>query len=128
MVNHKILKFLLTSLGLLSVAIGGIGIVLPVLPTTPFILLSALLFSFSNEKLGSWLERNKILGPYLRHYRQGNGVSKPVKAKALISLWVGMGITFYLVGKPVLITLLAVIASLVSLHILLIKPKRGVHP
>ncbi|MCK9347965.1 MAG: YbaN family protein [Sphaerochaeta sp.] len=123
MVRNKVLRLILAFFGIISVVLGGIGVFLPVLPTTPFVLLAGLLFSFSSERLGNWLEQNRILGPYLKHYRKGTGIPKKAKVKALITLWIGMGITFYLVGKLPLIIMLATIATIVSIHIITIKPK-----
>lgn len=123
MVKNTVLRVILATLGVIAVTLGGIGVFLPVLPTTPFVLLAGLLFSFSSERLGAWLEQNRLLGPYLRHYRKGTGVPRKTKIKAIITLWIGLGITIYLVGKLPLIIMLAVIGSLVTIHIATIKPK-----
>lgn len=125
MVKNKALRLLLSLLGIICVIIGTIGIILPILPTTPFVLLAGLLFSFSNEKLGAALERSKLLGPYLGHYKSGKGVPKKVKIKALVMLWFGLGLTFYLVGTPSLIVMLSIIGSAVSIHIITIKPRKN---
>ncbi len=127
MVRNKVLRLILAFFGIISVVLGGGigGVFLPVLPTTPFVLLAGLLFSFSSDRLGNWLEQNRIFGPYLKHYRNGTGIQKKAKVKALITLWVGMGgITFYIVGKLPLIIMLATIATIVSIHIITIKPKQ----
>ncbi|MDR2823760.1 MAG: YbaN family protein, partial [Prevotellaceae bacterium] len=58
------MKYLLIVLGVISLAWGVLGIFLPLLPTTPFLLLSAFLFARSSEKLHSWLLNHKILGKY----------------------------------------------------------------
>ncbi len=124
MVRNKALRIILAFLGIISVALGGIGVFLPVLPTTPFVLLAGLLFSFSSDRLGNWLEQNRILGPYLKHYRKGTGIPKKAKIKTLITLWTGLGITFYIVGKLPLIIMLTIIGTIVTIHIITIKPKQ----
>lgn len=111
-------------LGLLFTAVGAIGIVLPVLPTTPFVLLAGFLFSFSSERLGNWLERNKTFGPYLRHWKDGSGIPRAVKIRVLVMLWIGLVITFFLLSEIKLILMLSIIGSLVTIHIVTIKPKR----
>ena len=123
LIRNKFVKVLLVALGIVSTALGLLGIVLPVLPTTPFVLLAGLLFSYSSERLSLWLERNKLLGPYLSHYKHGLGVPRKVKVKALVMLWLGLGFTFYLVGKPILILMLCLIGGAVSIHIITIKPR-----
>ncbi|NBK22192.1 MAG: DUF454 domain-containing protein [Spirochaetia bacterium] len=124
MVKNKPLRILLMIFGLLFTAIGAIGIVLPVLPTTPFVLLAGFLFSFSSKKLGTWLERNKTFGPYLRHWKDGSGIPKAVKIRVLVMLWIGLVVTFFLVAEVKLILMLCVIGSLVTVHIVTIKPKQ----
>lgn len=111
------------ALGLVCVGLGFLGILLPLLPTTPFILLAAFLFSCSNQKLGYWLGQNRTFGPYLKHYKEGTGIPKVVKIKVLAMLWASLSITFFLLQEPILIAALATIGSLVSIHIISIKPK-----
>ncbi|MEA4860314.1 MAG: YbaN family protein [Sphaerochaeta sp.] len=123
MVKNKPLRILLMILGLLFTAVGAIGIVLPVLPTTPFVLLAGFLFSFSSERLGNWLERNKTFAPYLRHWKDGSGIPRAVKIRVLVMLWIGLVITFFLLSEIKLILMLSIIGSLVTIHIVTIKPK-----
>ena len=128
MVKNKALRILLAALGLLCVALGFLEIMLPILPTTPFILLAAVLFSFSNRGLGLWLEKNKTFGPYLKHWKEGTGIPRAVKVKVLSMLWVSLTITFFLLQKPLLIAMLAAIGTSVSIYIISIKPKTTVKP
>ena len=125
MVKSTLLRIVLAALGLICVGLGFAGILLPILPTTPFILLAAVLFSFSSQKLGLWLERNRTFGPYLKHWKEGTGIPKAVKAKVLAMLWVSLSITFFLLQKPILIAVLAVIGTSVSIYIISIKPKKS---
>jgi uncharacterized membrane protein YbaN (DUF454 family) len=124
LVKNKPLRILLMILGLLFTALGAIGIVLPVLPTTPFILLAGFLFSFSSERLGTWLENTKTFGPYVRHWKEGTGIPKNVKIRVLVMLWIGLGITFFILADIKLIIMLCAIGSLVTVHIVTIKPTR----
>ncbi len=111
-------KYIYISLGILCIILGSIGVVTPVLPTTPFLLLAAFLFSRSSEKLHNMLMKNKVFGKYLYNYF--NNVPIPLKEK-LISisfLWAGLGSTFYFasLSKTVFIILI-VIGVAVSFHI-----------
>jgi uncharacterized membrane protein YbaN (DUF454 family) len=83
----KFKKYLFISLGILATGLGIVGIFLPILPTTPFLLLAAILFSNSSEKFLHWLETNKLCGPYIKRYREGKGVSLKSKIIALVLLW-----------------------------------------
>ncbi len=81
------MKLILTVSGLLSLALGAVGIFLPILPTTPFVLLAAGCFSAANPRLYRWLLNTRHLGAFIRNYRNGAGVSRAVKRDALLFLW-----------------------------------------
>ena len=122
--KHSIKYYLLVALGGLSLALGGIGIILPVLPTTPFVLLSAACFSLSNPRLATRLEESKLFGSYLRHWRTHEGVPIKTKVRAIIWLWLGLTISAAIVRTLPVIIILAVIGTIVTLHLILIKTKK----
>lgn len=89
------LRLFYLALGWLCVALGVLGIILPILPTTPFLLLAVAAFSRSSPELAARLRNHPIAGPYIRAW-QDHGVI-PTKAKALaIVMMTVMGI--YLAG------------------------------
>ena len=114
-------NYLLRALGVLSVALGALGILLPVLPTTPFLLLAAWAFLTSSDRLYNWLMNHRVFGLYIRSYIEFEGVSKAHKIFALASLWVTMTISIYLVDKIAIRILLVIIAIGVSIHLLKLK-------
>ena len=73
------IRILWITLGSIFVAIGTIGIFVPGLPTTVFMLLAAACYVRSSERLYNWLIRNKTFGKYIKDYREGKGM--PIKAK-----------------------------------------------
>ena len=73
--------------GTASVGIGVVGAFLPILPTTPFLLLAAYLFARSSERLYEWLLGNRLVGDYLRRYYEGRCMSRRHKAVTLVLLW-----------------------------------------
>jgi uncharacterized membrane protein YbaN (DUF454 family) len=73
------------------VALGVLGIFLPLLPTTPFLLLGAACYARSSERWYGWLVGNRWFGPYIRHYREGRGISRRRAAVALALLWLTIG-------------------------------------
>ena len=80
---NKYLRWLLISAGTVSVLLGILGIILPLLPTTPFLLLAAASYAKSSEKFYNWLINNRFFGNYIRNYREGKGIPLRVKISAI---------------------------------------------
>lgn len=121
MAQGKIKRSVYIGLGFLCLALGFIGILLPILPTTPFVLLAAILFSASNPALAKALERNSTFGPYIRHYRMKTGVPLATKKRGLAWLWASLIISAMMVRTSLVTGILAVVGVCVSTHILLLK-------
>ncbi|NDP22004.1 MAG: DUF454 domain-containing protein [Paludibacter sp.] len=120
------MKIILATFGLISLALGIIGIFVPLLPTTPFLLLSAALFSKSSTRLYAWLLNHRVLGKYIKSYREEKSIPLKVKITALVLLWgsIGFSIFFVVYGKWWLQLLLFTIAAGVTIHILSLKTKK----
>ncbi len=111
--------------GSVSVGFGILGIVLPVLPTTPFLLLAAWFYIRSSDRFYRWLINHRFWGQYLRDYLSGKGVPNRVKAWALTLLWAAiLSSAFFAVEVIWLRIILIAVAAAVSIHILLLKTKR----
>jgi hypothetical protein len=86
-------KNLLIIGGISCVVLGIIGIVLPVLPTTPFLLLAAFCFARSSDRFHHWLMTNRLFGEYIRNYQEGRGIPRKTKILAIILLWLMIGVS-----------------------------------
>ena len=118
-------KRLLMSAGLLSVGLGADGIFIPVLPTTPFLLLAAACFMRSSDRLHEWILTNRWFGPYIRNYREHKAITKRTKVVTLVLLWGTIGYTaFGVVSSWALRGLLLVIAAAVTAHVLSFRTLR----
>lgn len=119
-------KTLLIISGSISFVLGIIGIFLPIIPTTPFLLLAAALFAKSSEKLYYWLMNHKVFGEYIRNFREDKAIPLKGKIIAISSLWIFMlySILFIVNEKWYLQLLLGSIALGVTIHILSYKTKR----
>lgn len=93
------MKYLWISLGWLFVGLGVIGIALPLLPTTPFLLLAALCFSRGSEKIHQWLLNHPTFGPPIHDWQSKRAISRRSKVIASASMLVLLIIT-PLVGAP----------------------------
>ncbi len=82
-----IVRPILLLVGSLSLALGVLGIFLPILPTTPFLLLAAACFLRSSGRLHKWLVGHPTLGPHLAGFLFGGGVPRSAKRSALLTLW-----------------------------------------
>ena len=112
-------KWLLVTLGILSVVLGMVGVFVPVLPTTPFLLLAAGCFMRSSPRLYNWLIHHKWFGDYIRHYREHRAVTLKSKIIALVMLWGVIGYTaFGVIDNWWIRGVLGVIAVGVTLHLL----------
>jgi uncharacterized membrane protein YbaN (DUF454 family) len=81
------IKALLVTLGTLCLALGAIGIVIPGLPTTPFLLLAAALYVRSSKRLYAWLIAHRLFGPFIRRYRETRSISRRSKIISLLLMW-----------------------------------------
>ena len=93
------MRYLWVSLGWLFVALGVIGIALPLLPTTPFLLLAALCFGKGSEKVHHWLLNHPTLGPPILDWQNKRAISRRSKVIASVSMLLLLAIT-PLVGAP----------------------------
>ena len=86
-------RYLLTAAGVVSLGLGALGVVLPLLPTTPFLLLAAACFFRSSDRLYDWLMRHRWFGPYIRNYREHRAIALGAKVGTLTLLWVTLAFT-----------------------------------
>jgi uncharacterized membrane protein YbaN (DUF454 family) len=111
-------KIVFATFGVISVVLGTIGIVTPVLPTTPFLVLAVYLFSRSSPKMLDFLIKNKVLGKYLSDYFDNKPIPIKQKIYSILFVWLGLGSTFYFADLPHwLVVLLIIIGIAVSAHI-----------
>jgi len=105
------------ALGLVLVAVGALGAVLPGLPSTVFLLGASYCFARSSPRLHGWLLRHRHLGPPLRAWHRHRAMSPRAKAAALVLMWAGVWISSVaMAGKgPLLLVALASVGTLVVL-------------
>ena len=116
--TSRLLKALLLVCGTVSVALGVIGIFLPLLPTTVFLLLAAACYARSSDRFYHWLVNHRWLGSYIRNHYEGRGMRRRDKAITLIALWAGISATaFWSVAAIWLRLALYAIALGVTIHV-----------
>ena len=88
-------RALFATLGIVCVALGIVGVFVPGLPTTEFIIAASYLFARSSPRLETWLEAHRWLGPPLRRFRENRGMPRKAKVLSLVSMWVGISVSVY---------------------------------
>ncbi|MHA2313760.1 MAG: YbaN family protein [Candidatus Hermodarchaeia archaeon] len=118
-ISEKIKRILFSVLGTLFLGFGCIGVLLPIVPTTPFLLLAAACYIRGSKRLHQWMMRNQIFGAFLRNYLERKGITSRHKLFTLTFLWVMISLTiFYIRDNSILPPFLFIIAFAVSVHIL----------
>ena len=116
--KSKVVRALFFIAGSITLALGAIGIVLPVLPTTPFLLVSLACYLRSSEKMTHWMLTNKYFGKYIKNYREGKGIPIKTKIFAISLLWITILYSaFFIVPIWIVQIILFTIATLVTLHL-----------
>jgi uncharacterized membrane protein YbaN (DUF454 family) len=120
-INRGGKKAVYITFAIACVILGAIGIVLPVLPTTPLLLLAAYLFSRSSPKMHKLLLENRVLGKYLSNYFNNKPIPIRQKVISIFFVWTGFGLMVYFADlRRWLIALLVFISIAVSIHIALL--------
>lgn len=104
--------------GLLSLAAGFIGIILPLLPTTPFLLLAAFCFARGSQRLHDWLMHHPRLGPPIHDWQKHGAISRRAKQMAMLAIGAVFLASFLLDAPTRVIIIQLVVLSAVSLFIL----------
>jgi len=125
MQRPNIVKLLLIFAGSISLILGVVGIFLPLLPTIPFLLLSAFLYAKSSKKLYNWLLNHKYLGVYIRDFREHRAIPLRTKVISILLLWITMAFSACKFVPYIWVKLLMLlIAIAVTIHILSFKTKK----
>lgn len=112
--------------GFIAVGLGILGILLPLLPTTPFLLLASFCFIRSSDRFYHWLLNNRLLGTYIRDYVEKRAINRNVKWLSLVILWSTILLSISMVGIKLWRTfLLLAIATGVTLHIISLRDSNG---
>ncbi|MBK6506919.1 MAG: YbaN family protein [Ignavibacteria bacterium] len=125
--NNTFKRHFFNTLGFLCIGLAAVGIILPVMPTTIFVILAAYFFAKGSKKFHDWLLRNKVFGTYLSNYRDGKGMSVGSKIFSISFLWVGIIFSVVMLEITWLKIALLAVAIAVTIHIYKIKttPKVG---
>jgi uncharacterized membrane protein YbaN (DUF454 family) len=120
-ISEKIKSTIFTVFGTIFLIIGAIGVFIPILPTTPFLLLAAACYLRGSERLHRWLIYNRVFGEFIRNYTEGRGIKQRQKIYTISFLWLMIIFSvIYVLKNPLFRILLFLIAMVVSIHIIML--------
>jgi len=111
------LKIVWRILGFITLALAFLGVALPLLPTVPFLLLSAFFFSKSSQRMHQWLISHKLFGQMIEDWHERRAISRKAKYLATLSMGLVLGLSILLALNPLVITIQALVLSLTLLFI-----------
>ncbi|MFZ4564681.1 MAG: YbaN family protein [Bacteroidales bacterium] len=125
-IRNRFARYIVLWCGFLFAFLALLGAILPMLPTTPFLIAAAACFHRSSPRFYLWIMNNRYFGRYLQDYKDGKGIHVRVKIVALLFLWVSSLISvIFFIPYTWLKVLVVSIMLAVSVHIYLIRTKRG---
>ena len=101
----------------MSLVLGIVGAFLPLLPTVPLVLLSAFCFARSSDRLHNWLLTHPVFGRILRDFESGQGIDRRIKLRAIVLIWLSMGLSCWIMDRPLVCVVLALIGIAVTWNI-----------
>jgi uncharacterized membrane protein YbaN (DUF454 family) len=110
-------KTLLNIAGVIALLLAILGLFLPLLPTTPFLLLASACFARGSTRLHRWLLQHRVFGAYLRNVEAGNGIPLRAKIVALALMWTSLGVSFVRFEHTGLRILLFAVGCAVSIYL-----------
>ena len=122
--GSKARRTLYNVLGMVCVAVGIVGVFVPVLPTTGPVILASILFAKANPRMHAWLLSNRLLGPYLDNWHNKTGITMGHKIGTCAVLWAGLGVSMVVVSAVWLRVLLAVVGVAVTWHVFSLRTRR----
>ncbi|RTZ48250.1 DUF454 domain-containing protein [Candidimonas sp. SYP-B2681] len=118
--------------GTLALILAVLGIFLPLLPTTPFVLLASACYMRGSDRLHGWLTTNKLFGSYIANIESGRGIPMRAKITAIIFLWISLSFSAWLIHVPWLWAFLLLTGIGVTVYLLMAKTlapsRKGTEP
>jgi len=106
-----------------------LGVFLPLLPTTPFLLLAAACYARSSERFSNWLLSNRLFGKAIKDYREGKGIPSKLKALSIALLWITIGCSVAFAVHILAVRVIVILIGVgVTVHILFIRTPRRLEP
>jgi uncharacterized membrane protein YbaN (DUF454 family) len=120
--SNRLIRWVLIIAGTFFIGLGVLGIFLPLLPTTPFLLLAAACYARSSKRFYNWLLNNKWFGNYVKNYQEKKGVPLKVKILSVSLLWITIIFSAVFIVHILFVRIILILIAIgVTIHILSIR-------
>lgn len=117
-------RILLLIAGFILLSLGGIGLILPILPTTPFVIGAAFCFSYCSPRWYHFIMKSRYFSAYIENFKKKEGVPLQLKIRSLCALWLTLILSFLIAQSIVVRLVLCAVGVGVSIHLLSLKTKK----
>lgn len=122
--SSRAIRWLLWLAGSVALALGLIGVVLPGLPTTPFVLLAAACYAKASPRLHGWLLNHRFMGPMVRDWETHRSLTRRSKIVAQVSMVVMVGLSAWGLRERPVVLAIVLIAALIGVLVVARIPTR----
>jgi uncharacterized membrane protein YbaN (DUF454 family) len=120
-------RFIWLSVGLAALALGAVGVVLPLLPTTPFLLVAAFAFARSSKRLNRWLREHRTFGPLITNWHRDGSIDRKAKRTAIIVI-IATPLITWLLAAPMWVVICQIVVLSASAIFILTRPSPAENP
>jgi uncharacterized membrane protein YbaN (DUF454 family) len=118
------MKILINIVGSLALILAILGLFLPLLPTTPFLLLASACYARGSKRMQKWLHNNRLFGEYIRNYEEGKGIPLKAKVTAVLLLWTSLILSGYHAQSTVLKAVLLAVGVAITTYLIRVRTYR----
>jgi len=119
MSTEKVKRAIYLVIGTVALVLGAVGLFLPVLPTTPFVILAAACYLRSSKRMHTWILQSELFGETIKNYQAGRGLRRETKIRALTLMWATISISAFLfVDELIFRGAMLLVAAGVTIYIL----------
>ena len=119
MSTSKVKRVIYLIIGTVALVLGALGLFLPVLPTTPFVILAAACYLRSSKRMHAWILQSRLFGETIEDFQAGRGLKRATKIRALVLMWATISISaFFFVDQLIFRGAMFLVAAGVTIYIL----------
>ncbi len=119
MSTSKVKRVIYLIIGTVALVLGALGLFLPVLPTTPFVILAAACYLRSSKRMHAWILQSRLFGETIENFQEGRGLKRDTKIRALVLMWATISLSaFFFVDQLIFRGAMFLVAAGVTIYIL----------